>query len=151
MILKQRSTLFKKCMYLHKHQQSVKGKHALHSQHLGQLHGFKHRMSFPLKKARTSKATKSSLKNSSTASASLTPTRLPKPVELQSLVLEWQHSIGLLLQRHCISEFQLKHNVLGIKSEIYAATLPMFWGFFGFGFFFWWVVSRGYFLKPCRD
>lgn len=76
------------------------------SWNLGQLYGFKHKRSFPLKKACTSKATKSTLKDSSTASASLTPTRLPKSAELQSLVLEWLH--GFLLQRHCINEFKLE-------------------------------------------
>lgn len=102
MILKQSSTLFKKCIYLHKHYQYVKGKHVLCSWHLGQQHGFKHK-SFLLKKACTSKATKSSLKDPRTASASLTHARLPKPVELQSLLLQWLH--GVLLQKHCISEF----------------------------------------------
>lgn len=72
--------------------------HAVCSWNLGQLYGFKHKRSFPLKKACTSKATKSTIKDSSIASASLTPTRLPKSVELQSLLLEWLH--GLLLQRH---------------------------------------------------
>lgn len=154
MILKQSSTLFKKCIYLHKHHQYVKGKHVLCSWHLGQQHGFKHK-SFLLKKACTSKATKSSLKDPRTASASLTRARLPKPVELQSLLLQWLH--GLLLQKHCISEFFKlfrNHfwNTMYWEAKVRSMqqlNQTMFWGFLFV--FFQWVVSRGYFLKPCRD
>lgn len=91
---------------------------------------------FSLEDMSNSKAAKSSLKDSRTASASLTPTRLPKHLELQitSFTLASRASIPQARKK---KKPTLKQNIPGSESEIYAiyadkATQPdnaIFWGF----------------------
>lgn len=100
MILKQRSTVFKKCISTNTTSMS-KGStlsipstqaNCMDSNTRGVVHSRRH----------TPQRPQNLIKDSSTGSASLTPTALPKPAELQSLVsvAAWQ--------RLCISEFRLE-------------------------------------------
>lgn len=91
---------------------------------------------FSLKDMSNSKATKSSLKDSRTASASLTPTRLPKPLELQitSFTLAARASIPQARKKWNRNTWKRKWNLWHLRRQSNSTRQCNIFGFcFGLG------------------